>query len=362
MNMVLILFMFNFIFTSCEDEFNSELGNKYVEADLINDVLSIQNEIETNTIPTSDQVTEYLDKQLSGPTSPLCSQGTKQIKSKRVIREVSDQDQTGEEEEVSEGEQGNPIEMKLKENFSKLGGTSVALDQALCFFNKNKDKKFERKLYGKYTGSTSIKNKDYMVIQDLTLRGNQKRFFLLNMKTGEIETMYSAVGYGTSGLKGKGQNRENSADYFSNNEGSYLTPRGFMVTDNKKEKSELAWKWKLRYDGLQKDLNDNSRDRAIIFHQGVESENFNKKTITPGLTSSREDYPELIMKDKNGNQTNKWKNPQHYSNGCTTIATENVDYVYEKIKGRSLSYNFTKYEKELGETYCGDDSMVKNND
>jgi hypothetical protein len=361
MKEIIILFIITISMTACEEDYNYSLNDRYVEAEVANNIQSIRGDFNSKTIPTSDEVTEYLDEKLSSPSSVNCLKKSKSSRIVVSVGEVQDQEilEEEEEEETIVDNQEDSVEAKLKRNFSKMGGTPVAVDQALCFFNKNKNKTFHRKVGGENSGSTSIKNKDYMVIQDFTLRSNQKRLFLLNMKSGEVETMYSALGFGTSGPKSEGQNRENVSNYFSNNPSTYLTPRGFMLTAEKKESSTWGWKWKLPYDGLQKNLNDNSRDRAIIFHKGVKRNDGNSKTITKGISSSSEEKPDLIMRDETGRQTSKYKNPQHYSQGCTTVAVEHADYVYEKIKGRSLSYNFTHHEEKLGSSYCGDQSMVK---
>ena len=247
---------------------------------------------------------------------------------------------------------------KLLINFTKLGGTPKALKQALCFFNKHSNSKFYKKINGKLDKNvkTQIDNKDFIVIQDFTLPSNQKRFFLLNLITNEIKVYYSSTGYGVE--NGYGINMESHSKNFSNAKGSYLTPRGFLISAERHNGSSYAWKWHMKYDGVQKNLNDNSRDRLIVYHQGVKSDNFENKIVPKGFASSTDLSPILRITNSKGEEVSKYYNPQMYSNGCTTVSSEHVDEIYEKTKGRSLTYNFTQHENELGEDYCGDDSMV----
>jgi len=250
---------------------------------------------------------------------------------------------------------------KIKHNFKKLGGSTEAIDQALCFFNKNKKTKFRESSNGKLYGDASIKNQKYMVVQDFTLPSYQKRFFLISLeddpengkKAGDIDTMYSSHGMGTR--KGPSHHWEDPmAKHFSNEPKSSLTPRGFMTTGNRGVSSK-GWKWNMQLNGLQKGLNDKNRDRLIYFHPGISSDASFRLT-KPGKTSSLEDNPKLFEIGSDG-KINKYAT-QNMTWGCTAVAEEYAEDVYAKTKGGALYYNFTPHEKALGSQYCGGDDLL----
>lgn len=228
---------------------------------------------------------------------------------------------------------------KLKENIEKLGGSGEAITQALCFYEKNLNTKFKKKVKSKFTDDIQIKNHQYILVQDFTLPSAVHRLFLVNLKTNEIQGFYSAHG---SGNLESVYNYPMWAEHFSNTYGSNLTPRGFLLT-GERNKSQMGWRWVVRLDGLEKGLNDNSRDRAIVFHPGVGSKNWNDERVRSGMSSSNENSP--ITDDDKGFQ--------YMSNGCTMVSKHHAEYIYEKIAEPTLLYNFTSAEKELGETYCG---------
>lgn len=249
---------------------------------------------------------------------------------------------------------------KIRKNFIKLGGNSKAIDHALCFYHKYKNKNFYKKINGQYKSSTKIQNNKYMVVQDFTLPSSQKRFFLISLeddpkkgkKAGDIDVMFSSHGMGT---KECGTNNELNAKFFSNKAGCQLTPRGFLVSAEKNPSSK-AWKWHMKLDGLQRDINDNSRDRLIVFHSGVSS-NGNFQITKKGKSSSLEDFPSLYSKDSKGNQKKYWG--QGMTWGCSSVAPSYTQEVYEKTKNGALFYNFTDTENKYSHQYCGENLLVK---
>lgn len=236
-------------------------------------------------------------------------------------------------------------------NFEKLGGDSIAFIQAMCFFDKFGKSKFKKKDKGKYVGSIKIRNKKYIVIQDLIKSSSNKRFFLLSMQTSLVEVFYSAHGMGT---ENGSNNNYLLAKNFSNKEGSNLSPRGFMIS-GERSPSDFAWEWHMKLDGVQEKLNDNNRDRAIVFHKGVSSDG-RRRTVHDGLASSDEAAPSLFVQNENGvelpyiGQGMTW--------GCTAVAKEKVEYIYNKTKGGALFYNYTPAEKVAGASYCGGDNVM----
>lgn len=115
------------------------------------------------------------------------------------------------------------------------------LRQALTYFEKYKSR---------------FPNKEYMVVIDFTKHSSRDRFFLINLKTGNVET------YVTSHGKGSDPNNTGYAKKFSNTSGSKATSLGFYRTagtyygDNGRS---------MRLDGLSS-TNSNARSRAIVVH------------------------------------------------------------------------------------------------
>lgn len=234
---------------------------------------------------------------------------------------------------------------KITENFVKLGGSEEAITQALCFYSKYKGQKFKKKIRGKLTSKTSITNKKFIVVQDLTMPSKMKRLFLVNLRTSEVLAYYAAHG---SGNIGEVTNNTMWAEFFSNRSGSNLTPRGFFIS-GERVVSTLAWKWHMKLDGIEIGLNDNSRDRAIVFHSGVASYDENEIRVSKGVASSREENPVLV--DRFG--------AQFMSNGCTMVSKYHSEDIYEKTKAGTLFYNFTEAEKKEGTMYCGSHNLVR---
>ena len=286
-----------------------------------------------NKIPTASELNTFLNTSLS-PKIPDCH-----IEEKITYKE----------EKTTELN----IEEELQKNFEKLGGDPLSLKQAKCFLEKNKNTKFKKKINGKYSSSTEIKNQDYMVIQDFNQPSSKKRLFLLNLKTGHVKTFFSAHGMGTKdGIK----NSALKAEHFSNEKGSNLTPRGFMVSAERVNGLSSGWKWHMKFDGLEKGINDNARDRLVVFHQGV-SKDGKRKIVWEGKAESNEQDPHLYQRSRStGRKYEKWA--QGMTWGCTSVASEHVDEVYEKTKGGALFYNYTSAEKSSGENYCGSESTA----
>lgn len=337
---LLILCIF---FTSCVDQQfprSKKLGEterehlyRTQEADL--NIGEIKRETELSTIPSAFEVNQYLNLTLS-PKKPNCREFEKQT----TIQIKEDVELTPEE--------------KLRKNFAHLGGDPTSLKQALCFMNTYGDKKFSKKSNKKFKGTTQIKNKEYMVIQDFNQPSSKKRLFLLNLKTGHVETFFSAHGMGKkNGVKNSALEAEN----FSNDPGTNLTARGFMVSGERVDGLSSGWKWHMKFDGLEKGLNDNNRDRLVVFHQGV-SKDGTRKIVWPGRANSDQEDPELYQRSKYSSKPyKKWA--QGMTWGCTSVSPDYAQEIYEKTKGGTLFYNYTKTEKESGEEYCGTSPLIK---
>lgn len=233
----------------------------------------------------------------------------------------------------------------ITENAQKLGISPEAISAALCFHKKHSGKtKFSKKIGGKLTSSTKITNDNYLVVQDFTQTSREQRFYLVNLETSEVRSYYSA--HGSGNLSGK-FNWPVFAEYFSNDNGSNLTPQGFMISGERAQ-SKRGWKWTMKFDGIEAGLNDNSRDREIVFHPGVGSSDWEDNRVDQGYTSSND------MIDTSGIGLNFF----YMSSGCTMVSKYHAEEIYELTKKGTLFYNFTQELKDKGSDYCGSENYL----
>jgi len=354
----IILYITLFTLLGCENfpllsSTNSKVGEmSRDDVDTTQATLNVSNKIKDDTGLTFNDLTgqgisSFIDKQLSPEVDCL------------NISDDSRPSPRASQEMLTESSGNEDFSGKRKElfnNFTKLGGDPVAFKQALCFFDENKDNKFQKKTKGKFKGTTQIKNKKFMVIQDFNQPSSKKRLLLLNLETNEVQAFYSAHGVGTPDRPWNPRNDSLTVKNFSNKKGSNLTPRGFFITGERSPSSK-AWKWHMKLDGVQRDINDNARDRAIVFHQGVRSKDWNERLVWPGRTSSNEDSPELYEKYESGRD--RVYKAQNMTWGCTAVAREYAEEIYDKTKGGAVYYNYSPKEKELGAQYCGNNLLKK---
>lgn len=104
--------------------------------------------------------------------------------------------------------------------------------------------------------SGQFKNQNYMVLIDFGKLSSQKRFYLINLKTGEVESRLVAHG------RGSDPNNDRRAEQFSNTLNSYQSSLGFFRTA---ETYIGAHGYSLRLDGLSK-TNSKARERNIVIH------------------------------------------------------------------------------------------------
>ena len=100
-----------------------------------------------------------------------------------------------------------------------------------------------------------LHNKDIVTIADLSKPSNQKRLYVINIKTGEVL-------FNTLVAHGKNSGKE-YAKKFSNSESSFESSLGFYTTtDTYFGKHGYS----LRLNGCEKGFNDRANKRAIVMH------------------------------------------------------------------------------------------------
>jgi L,D-transpeptidase catalytic domain len=100
-----------------------------------------------------------------------------------------------------------------------------------------------------------LHNTDIITIADLSKPSNQKRLFVINIKTGEVL-------FNTLVAHGRNSGQEYATN-FSNTESSFESSLGFYTTtDTYIGKHGYS----LRLNGCEKGFNDNANKRAIVIH------------------------------------------------------------------------------------------------
>lgn len=117
-------------------------------------------------------------------------------------------------------------------------------------------KSFEKAVegYTRFKEKGAIK-KDFLTLIDFSLSSNNKRLWVIDMKNKTI-LFHSLVAHG--------RNTGNEfAQHFSNKPESHQSSLGFYTTA---ETYFGKHGYSLRLDGLEKGINSNARDRAIVIH------------------------------------------------------------------------------------------------
>jgi hypothetical protein len=115
------------------------------------------------------------------------------------------------------------------------------LQRALAFFDYNYN---------------NIPNKRYMSVIDFSLNASTRRFFLIDMQSGEVQPMLTAVGVGSD------PDGDGMATMFSNVAGSRMSSLGYYLTAEEYKGGNGR---SLRLHGLS-DSNNNAFDRLIVIH------------------------------------------------------------------------------------------------
>lgn len=107
-----------------------------------------------------------------------------------------------------------------------------------------------------YTNNDRIPNKDYVTIIDFSARSSEDRLFLVDMKTGEVETHQVAHG------KGSDRDDDGYATRFKNERGSNASSIGYYMTA---ETYYGGHGRSLRIDGISS-TNSAARRRSVVIH------------------------------------------------------------------------------------------------
>ncbi len=230
---------------------------------------------------------------------------------------------------------------KFKDN-EELKGSEVALQRVLAFYAKNKDG-IPRSCGGDLDATSSprgekldavnkIDNQDFILLVDYTKPHVADRFFILDMKSGKVESCPVAHGYGSNSncppehqVRCNGKIKCKITSEVNNRSGGGATSRGFYLTDEGYRSSQNTFNSgsprssghnALNLRGLLGGVNDKALDRSVVFHRASYAEN---------MCSS--------------------------SAGCPAICPQLFEDYKDKVK-RSLMYVHTPEDEEKPQPDC----------
>jgi hypothetical protein len=148
-----------------------------------------------------------------------------------------------------------------------------------------------------------VNNTRYIGIIDFSIQSTLKRFFILNLKTGAVESLLVTHGK-------KSETSPGWAGTFSNIVGSEMSSLGFFVTDIAPYYGKHGISLKL--DGVSS-TNKNARERLIVIHGA--------------------DYATQWFADKKGRLG--------LSQGCPAVSPDKIEGVIKKLKGEALLYIYS---------------------
>lgn len=138
------------------------------------------------------------------------------------------------------------------DDFSHLDPQGIVpkrpLRQALAYFKKYR---------------SSFTNQNVITVIDYTRRSNEKRFFVIDLRTGKVNARLTSHG------RGSDKSNTGYARSFGNKDRSHKTSLGFFRTLNtyvsSKFRSHGGKGWSVRLQGLSS-TNSDAFDRAIVIH------------------------------------------------------------------------------------------------
>ena len=214
----------------------------------------------------------------SGAKRPSVDDGSTSASAALTPSESDTSNNTG------DGSGGSSNNETFEEKYSHIDQDKVVptalLKKTLAYYDANQSK---------------IRNKNYIIVIDFKQHNSKKRFYLINMNTGDVERYLTAHG------KNSDADHDGYATTFSNSANSLMSSLGFYVT------AETYYGengYSLRLDGLSS-TNSNARSRAIVIHGA--------SYVTPGSLIGR-------------------------SYGCPALEEQYNADVIDTIKGGSLIY------------------------
>lgn len=181
-----------------------------------------------------------------------------------------------------------------------------------------------------YQSIGPLKN-DILSIIDFTLPSTEKRMVVVDMKNEKI-LQHTIVSHGRN-------SGEKWATSFSNKHGSFQSSLGFFLTEESYHGSNG---YSLRLKGLEKDINDQARARAVVIH-GADyvSEATIRNTGRLGRSHGcpalpREINKEVINQIKKGSLLYIYADNEHYLANTTILKSHKNSLLAERKSADSM--------------------------
>ncbi len=194
------------------------------------------------------------------------------------------------------------IPVEAKKNTDK----TKALYEKLKLENKLDYKIFKLAMNGLEIINPPLKN--YLAIVDFTKDSTKNRFFLIDL-VNENLVYYELVAHGKNTGGVSSRDFSNEINSLKSSLGFYLTAEPYYGSNG----------YSLRLDGLDKGLNDNARERAIVLHGAP--------------------YVSESQIAQTGRLGRSW--------GCPAVKDEIAKDIINKLKGGNLLFHYAKgYEEK----------------
>ena len=143
-----------------------------------------------------------------------------------------------------------PVNVKRTTIYDSLQLSALGLSRQAFEFAMNG--------YNKLLATGKIKNTEVLSIVDFSLASSKKRLFILDLKDQKL-LFHTYVSHG------RNSGRE-TAQQFSNNDGSYQSSLGFYLTQDTYQGKHG---YSMRLNGEEKGFNDKALSRGIVMHSAT---------------------------------------------------------------------------------------------
>ena len=222
-----------------------------------------------------------------------------------------------------------PVDTNTGDEFSYIDPSHIVpaepLQSALAYYKAHRNR---------------IENPKYLSVIDFTQRADNKRYYLINMRTGAVERFLVAHGSGSDPA------RTGYATRFSNEERTHASSLGFYKTA---ETYEGEHGYSLRLDGLSS-TNSNAREREIVIHGAEYVSELGRSWGCPAIEPSQRER--LISMVKGGSIIYAYN--QRFSNPANEIS-DDVQYAYQSAPRPAAALSEAEEPKSISVAQLPDD-------
>lgn len=162
--------------------------------------------------------------------------------------------------------------------------------------------------------SSTVPNRDFMAIVDFTQQSNERRMYILNLATGQVEKYYTSHGRGSGGT--------DVAQRFGSKNSSHQTPPGFLVT---------GWGDASGVHHTSPRVHNSPKFHDSLLLKGLEGRNAN--AAQRKILIHAAPYASEAFVKKNHYVGRSW--------GCLAVDKAKLPQILNELKGGALVYNYT---------------------